>query len=79
MEIQKYNNIILNCDIECILVGSDVWFRGKDIAIALGYENTRAAILNNVEEEDKYKLEEIVGVSQNDPFTSNEKKYNIYK
>ena len=44
MEIQKYNNNILNCDIECILVGSDVWFRGKDIAIALGYENTRAAI-----------------------------------
>ena len=73
MEIQKYNNIILNCDIECILVGSDVWFRGKDIAIALGYENTRAAILNNVEDEDKYKLEEIVGVSQNDPLTSNEK------
>ena len=58
MEIQKYNTI-LNCDIECILVGSDVWFRGKDIAIALGYKDTDQAIRQHIEDEDKYKMEEI--------------------
>ena len=72
MEVQKYNNIILNCDIECILVGSDVWFRGKDIAIALGYKDTQHAILNNVENEDKCKLEEL-GNLQDRLLTFNEK------
>ena len=77
MEIQKYNNIILNCDIECILVGSDVWFRGKDIAKALGYENTTKTIRDHVEEEDKSKLEEL---GKNDSFspTFNDK-ITIYK
>ena len=72
MEIQKYNNTILNCDIECILVDSDVWFRGKDIAKALGYENTTKTIRDHVEEEDKSKLEEL---DKNESFslTFNEK------
>ena len=79
MEIQKYNNIILSCDIECILVGSDVWFRGKDIAIALGYKDTQHAILNNVEDEDKQNLEMINGGCEIPALTFNEQKYIIYK
>ena len=79
MEIQIYNNTILNCDIECILVGSDVWFRGKDIAIALGYKDTQHAILNNVEDEDKQKLDMIHGGCEIPALTFNEQKYNIYK
>ena len=58
MEIQKYN-IILNCDIECVLVDHDVQFRGKDIAIALGDKDTDQAIRQHIEDEDKYKMEEI--------------------
>ena len=50
MEIQKYTNTILNCNIECVLSGSDVWFRGKDIANALGYKDTQHTILHNVED-----------------------------
>ena len=44
MEIQKYTNTILNCNIKCVLSCSDVWFRGKDIAKALGYENNTQSI-----------------------------------
>ena len=66
MEIQNYTNTILNCNIKCVLSGSDVWFRGKDIANALGYENTTKAIRDHVEEEDKSKLEEL---DKNDSFS----------
>ena len=59
MEIQKFENNILKCSIGCVFADSNVWFRGKDVAIALGYENTTQAIQNHVEDEDKCKLEEI--------------------
>ena len=76
MEIQKYTNTILNCNIKCVLSGSDVWFRGKDIANALGYENTTQSILNNVENEDKRKLEELDNLQ--DRLTSYHDKITIY-
>ena len=37
----------------------DIWFRGKDIAKALGYEKTRNAILKHVDDDDKSILEDI--------------------
>ena len=37
----------------------EIWFRGKDIAKALGYEKTRNAILKHVEDGDKSSLEDI--------------------
>ena len=37
----------------------EVWFRGKDIAKALGYEKMCNAILKHVEDEDKSSLEDI--------------------
>ena len=37
----------------------DIWFRGKDIAKALGYEKTRNAILKYVDDDDKSILEDI--------------------
>ena len=73
MEIQKYTNTILNCNIKCVLSGSDVWFRGKDIANALGYKDTQHTILHNVEDEDKKTLEMVDGGSENPPLTFNEK------
>ena len=42
--------------IKCI---DEIWFRGKGIAKALGYEKTRNAILKHVEDEDKSSLEDI--------------------
>lgn len=35
------------------LIDGEVWFVGKDVAEALGYKNTRVAIQDNVDEEDK--------------------------
>lgn len=63
MEIQKFNNNILNCSIGCVFVDNNVWFRGKDVANALGYENTTQTIQIHVEEEDKCKLGELVNLS----------------
>ena len=36
-----------------------IWFRGKDIAKALGYEKTRNAILKHIDDENKSILEDI--------------------
>ena len=36
-----------------------IWFRGKDIAKALGYEKTRNAILKHVDNDNKSILEDI--------------------
>ena len=43
-------------DIKC---RDEIWFRGKDIAKALGYEKTRNAILKHVDDDDKSILEDI--------------------
>ena len=37
----------------------EIWFRGKDIAKALGYEKTRNAILKHVDDDDKSILENL--------------------
>ena len=43
-------------DIKC---RDEIWFRGKDIAKALGYEKTRNAILKHVNDDDKSILEDL--------------------
>ena len=48
-------------------LSGSVWFRGKDIANALGYENTTKAIRDHVEDEDKRKMDELV---ENETFSS---------
>jgi len=37
------------------------WFKGKDIATILGYSDTKRAIQIHVDEEDKGKMEELMG------------------
>ena len=34
-------------------INDEPWFVGKDVAIALGYSNTRKALADHVDEEDK--------------------------
>ena len=36
-----------------------IWFRGKDIAKALGYEKTHNTILKHVDDDDKSILEDL--------------------
>ena len=45
-------------EITVIKCRDDIWFRGKDIAKALGYEKTRNAILKHVDDDDKSVLED---------------------
>ena len=45
-------------EISVIKCRDDIWFRGKDIAKALGYEKTRNAILKHVDDDDKSILED---------------------
>ena len=60
----------LNCIVDCVVVSGMYWFRGKDVAIALGYADTKRALQLHVEDEDKHKLEELRG-DKNDPLTLN--------
>lgn len=65
MILEKFENNILNCKIGCFIDkdNNNIYFRGKDIANALGYENTAQAIIINVDDDDKQKLEELWGMS----------------
>ena len=45
-------------EITVIKCRDDIWFKGKDIAKALGYEKTRNAILKHVDDDDKSILED---------------------
>lgn len=57
--------------IRTITIGGEPWFVGRDVANALGYSNTRDAILNHVFQEDKMDGVEIldpIGRKQNPIF-----------
>ena len=63
--------------IKCI---DEIWFKGKDIAKALGYEKTLNAILKHVEDEDKSSIEDIRrGAQIGDPFKNEQGGFNLYK
>ena len=46
-------------EITVIKCRDDIWFRGKDIAKALGYDKARDAILKHVDDDDKSILEDL--------------------
>ena len=46
-------------EITVIKCRDEIWFRGKDIAKALGYDKTRNAILKHVDDDDKSILEDL--------------------
>ena len=74
MKLQKYNNNILQCNIGCFINDdNEIYFRGKDVAAALGYNDTDQAIRVNVEDDDKDKLEHLFGPLQDSGLTFNEK------
>ena len=45
-----------NNGIRCLNVNGEVWFKGKDVAKMLDYANTKQAIAQHVDDEDKVKL-----------------------
>lgn len=40
-------------EVRTLMVNNEPWFVGKDVAVALGYTNTRKAIADHVDDEDK--------------------------
>ena len=46
-------------EITVIKCRDEIWFRGEDIAKALGYEKTLNAILKHVDDDDKSILEDL--------------------
>ena len=62
MDIIQFQSAELCCQIECVVSDGHSWFRGKDVATALGYTNTKQAIQTNVEAEDKQELKQLGGL-----------------
>ena len=50
---------VFHYEITVIKCRDDIWFRGKDIAKALGHEKTHNAILKHVDDDDKSILEDL--------------------
>ena len=79
--IVQFKNIAMNVIIHTLKVGEAVWFKAKDIATALDYNNTTQAIRVNVDDEDKTTLEDLIklrdsllGGNQNSLLVGNEKR-----
>jgi prophage antirepressor-like protein len=64
--IVQFKNIAMNVIINTIKVGEAVWFKAKDIATALDYANTTKAIRDNVDEEDRMRLDQLCSRMQNE-------------
>lgn len=39
--------------VRSLLIDGEPWFVGKDVAVILGYSNTKKAIIDHIDEEDK--------------------------
>ena len=71
-------------EISVIKCKDDIWFRGKDIAKALGYSIPRKAIPEHVDPEDRSSLESLQasltkGGSKTDPPSKRAEKCNFHK
>ena len=42
--------------VKCVCTNGEPWFRGKDVAWVLGYIDTKKAIANHVDDDDKCNL-----------------------
>jgi len=70
-QIQTFQNSSFK--VQCVCVSGEPWFRGRDVATVLGYTNSRKAIIDHVDEDDKKNLEELQGGNETLRLDSNEK------
>ena len=54
IEVQMFKFNVTSA--KCYMVNGEPWFRGKDVASKLEYSNTKKAISDHVDIEDKKKL-----------------------
>ena len=72
--LQVFTHTVADCDvtINAIMVDDTPWFRANDIAIALGYANTRQTIITHVDAEDRATLEDLGSLSNILPLKHND-------
>ena len=58
--------------ISALLVGDEPWFRGNDVAFALGYANLQQAIRTHVHDQDRQTLNNLRVLETSTPLESNE-------
>ena len=51
--VQLFVNKELELEVRAVEINGEGWLVGKDVAEVLGYKNTRKALLDHVDEEDK--------------------------
>ena len=51
-----------NSSISCTIVDGNPWFQAKEVATILAYTNTKKAIIDHVDDEDKRRREELRGL-----------------
>ena len=78
MSIVTFTNNELACSFKAITVNNMAYFRAKDVATALGYKNTKQAIIFHVDEEDKENLQQLRGLDSRPPSLSENEKRTMY-
>ena len=61
-EIVAVSKEFCGIELKYVVVDSEPWFKGKVVANALGYINTKQAISVNVADEDKKQVKELRGL-----------------
>lgn len=61
MAIEIFSNTTCDWSVKALVHNGNQWFCGKDVAKALGYSNTNQAIRDHVFDEDRIKLEDLMG------------------
>lgn len=76
--LQPFNNPEFGT-IRTIVKNNDVWFIGKDVAMALGYERPTKAIADHVEQEDKDEIpiQDSIGRMQKTPIINESGLYSL--
>ena len=72
-ELQVFSQNFGNREVtmNALLVNETPWFCGTDAAAALGYANTRQAIIAHVDEDDRAKLEDLGSLETRLPLQHN--------
>ena len=68
-EIQIFENATFG-KVRTIVIDNEPWFVGKDVATALGYTNSRKALADHVDEEDKNTVANRDGIQGNPNMTA---------
>lgn len=78
-EIQLFHNDEFG-DVRTVIINGEPWFVGKDIAVILDYSNTRKALLDHVDAEDKtdgVTIRDSIGRMQNPVFINESGVYSL--